>query len=83
MVNLYLCIFVCPNLYIFVCLNLCKANIKNSSNNIDSLKQEQHTMANNTSEKQQDHQQHIMTVVNSQFETMPLGLSQDIPDVRL
>ena len=28
-------------------------------------------------------QQHIMTVVNSHFETMPLGLSQDIPDVRL
>ena len=80
---MYLCIFVCPNLYIFVCLILCKANIKNSSNNIDSLKQEHHTMANNTSEKQQDHQQHIMTVVNSQFETMPLGLSQDIPDVRL
>ena len=33
--------------------------------------------------EKEEQQHHIMTVVNSQFETMPLGLSQDIPDVRL
>ena len=40
-------------------------------------------MSNSNSIREKEEQQHIMTVVNSQFETMPLGLSQDIPDVRL
>ena len=70
---------------------------KKSSNDADSLKQEhqdqmmtngekqedQHKMSSSISQKEGEQQHHIMTVVNSQFETMPLGLSQDIPDVRL
>ena len=83
-------------LYLFIPnLNLCKVTVKKSSNDVDNLKQEhqavnnmekqdeQHIMSNSNGEKQEEQQHHIMTVVNSQFETMPLGLSQDIPDVRL
>ena len=44
---------------------------------------EKHEPDDEHDDDDQVEQQHIMTVVNSHFETMPLGLSQDIPDVRL
>lgn len=61
------------------------------SDDVDSLKQPmkksekqgEHILSNSNSDMPKENLNHIMTVVNSQFETMPLGLSQDIPDVRL